>query len=329
MQRPHHLLLTPIAPRLPTWLSAPLALRLDTALQHSIPELLDEERRTVAHVADLLAAVATQPDPLDLALLDQLVRRLQARLRALACQAHPELRAVERLDRLLKSERAEIMDAPWAPRWLHAAEMRWLEKLNLDLDNYARWRQLMLDAVQDVPDARIEDVAAGAAGFFIWLAQHAGRQDLQLTASDYSADYVAQGQRAVAQLSRDALPLAVVQRDATQLADLAGQVDLVVCTQATHHMSHALVARLLHQSLLAASRGVLVIDLLRSGGSLLAAALASNLSTPAPPLMLDAMQSVRRGFLPAELALLAHLAGAQFVRAEAFDPAYVVLRAWR
>jgi ubiquinone/menaquinone biosynthesis C-methylase UbiE len=207
--------------------------------------------------------------------------------------------------------------------------MRWLDKLNRDLDNYARWQALVLEAVQDVPDARIEDIAAGAAGFLIWVAEHSPRRDLQLTSSDYAADYVTQGQQAVARMSTQALPIAVEQRDATQLAQRAGELDLVVCTQATHHMPHALVARLLHQSMRAASRGVLVVDVLRSSGSLIAAALGSNLSTPALPLMVDAMQSVRRGFLPAELALLAHVAGAQVVRAEAQGPAYVVLRAWR
>ena len=324
MPKHHHLVLTPIASRIAPHVSAPLAMRLDAALQSALPTLLEQERLTVAEVADLLDKVAQKPQPEDLQLLDQLVRHLQQRLRRLGTLHQPGLRAIELADRAFASERPEIMDAAWAPKWLHDAEIRWLDKLNRDLGNYARWQALMLEAVADVPDARIEDVAAGSAGFLLWVAKNSPRQDLHLTASDYSADYVALGQKAAAEQGVD---LTIVQRDATQMADLAGQVDLIVSTQATHHMEPGLIARLLHQGLRAATQGVLVIDVLRSLGGLFAASLATNLSTPAPPLMLDAMQSVRRGFLPAELALLAHLAGARQVQASAKGPAYAVLRA--
>ena len=205
--------------------------------------------------------------------------------------------------------------------------MRWLDKFNRDLGNYARWQALVLAAVADVPEARIEDVAAGAAGFLLWLAEHTDRRDLHLSASDYSTNYVAQGQRAAARAKPGAIPVAVLRRDATHLASIAGQVDLIVCTQATHHMPPALIARLVHQGLRAATHGVLLIDVLRSAGGMLAAGIGTNLSTPAPPLMIDAMQSIRRGFLPAEFALYGHLAGARYVRADAQGPAYAVLHA--
>lgn len=329
MSRHRHLVLTPVAARIQPALSAPLAVRLDAALAAALPSLLRAEHAAVAHIAQLLDAVAQQPGPADLRALELGLAGLKNRLRQRACAGKPGLRAIAWLDRALASERAEIMDAAWAPRWLHTAEMRWLDKLNRDLDNYQRWQDLVLAAVADVPDARIEDVAAGAAGFLLWLAEHSPRRDLHLTASDYSADYVALGQDAARRASPTALPLAVVQRDATQLAQLAGQVDLIVSTQATHHMSAGLVARLLHQGLRAAHHGVLLIDVLRSFGGLLAASVGTHLSTPAPPLVIDAMQSVRRGFLPTELALLAYVAGASEVRAEAHGPAYAVLRARR
>lgn len=325
----HSALMTPLAGRIAAQSTAPLALRLDAALQAALPTLLAQEPDAVERVADLLDTAAHAPDRADLPTLAKLLRRLQTQLRDLACANKPGLRAIELADRLLRSTRPEIMDAAWAPAWLHAAEMRWLDQFNLDLGNYARWQALLLDAVADLPDARIEDVAAGGAGFLLWVAQHSPRRDLRLTASDYSSDYVALGQRAVALSAPDGVPLAVVQRDATQLAQLAGQVDLIVCTQATHHMPSELIARLLHQGLRAATRGVLVIDVLRSAGAMLAASVGTNLSTPAPPLMIDAMQSVRRGFLPAEFALLAHLAGARHVHASAHGPAYAVVRAWR
>jgi SAM-dependent methyltransferase len=326
MPKHYHLVLTPIASRIAPHFSAPLAMRLDAALQAALPTLLEQERLTVAEVADVLDKVAQAPDVEDLKLLDLLVRHLQKRLRRLGTLHHAGLRAIELADRAFASERPEIMDAAWAPEWLHAAEIRWLDKFNRDLGNYARWQDLLLEAVADVPDARIEDVAAGSAGFLLWVAKHSPRKDLHLTASDYSADYVALGQKAAA-AQQDGQPLTVLQRDATQMAELAGQVDLIVSTQATHHMEPGLIARLLHQGLRAATHGVLVIDVLRSLGGLFAASVATNLSTPAPPLMLDAMQSVRRGFLPAELALLAHLAGARHVQATAKGPAYAVLRA--
>ncbi len=325
----HTALMTPLATQISAHWTAPLALRFDAALQAALPQLLADEPDAVAAIAALLDAAAVTPDAVDLPALDRKIRKLQKQLRARACAVQPSLRVVERLDALLASELPEIMDAAWAPPWLHAAEMRWLDKFNVDLGNYPRWQAMLLEAVADVPDARIEDVAAGAAGFLLWLAQHCPRTDLHLTASDYSADYVALGQKAVAAHGAGGLPLAVVQRDATQLAALAGQVDLIVCTQATHHMPPELVTRLLHQGLRAARHGVLIIDVLRSAGAMLAASVGTNLSTPAPPLMIDAMQSVRRGFLPAEFALLAHLAGAHDVRAYAQGPAYAVLRARR
>ena len=48
---------------------------------------------------------------------------------------------------------------------------------------------------------------------------------------------------------------------------------------------------------------------------------------PFPPFVHDAVLSVRRSYHPSELALLAHLAGAQHVQARLLAPAFCELHA--
>lgn len=317
MTRPHPLL-RPLAARVPLRATAPLALQLDAAMRAALPAWLTQQ---AAAVQAIQAALASGADP---AALDPQIRLLRDGLRQLGQAAQP---LAGRVDAAFRSEHAEIMDARWLPAWLHASEMASLDRFNLHLDAYAQWAPLVLQPVQGIAQARIEDVAAGSGGFLRWLARHAQRRDLALTSSDVIPHYVTEGERLHRQQGPQALPITFAVRDATQLALRRGEVDLLVCTQATHHMPPWLVTVLLHQALRAAPCGVVVIDVLRSVGVAGSALLATRISSPSPLLSLDAAQSARRGFLPSELALYAHLAGATHIEAAALAPAYATLHA--
>jgi len=314
--------LAPIARRVPLAAIAPLAIRLDRAQDAAVDAVIADHADVAAQIRRLLdRASADGGDPRSRGEIDALTRGMRKVLRR-----HGAAFA-RRVDAWVQSESREIMDLSLAPAWLHAAEMRWLDKLNRELGSYAAWADGVLEAVGGVPWARIEDVAAGSGGFVRWLARHSARRDLVLSCSDLSAAYVAAGEAIHAGAPAWALPVRFARRDATQLAALRGQVDLITCTQSTHHMGPGLVVQLIDQALRVAPRGIVVIDVLRSAGVAVGAAVVAHLSTPAPPLVWDAVQSARRGLLPAELTLYARLAGASRAKARAVAPAFVAVHA--
>lgn len=308
------------AHRMPARLTAPLALQLDAAMGEELPQLLRDHADAVQMVRRLLDRLLERDDANDRTQVEVLVRGMRQSLRERVAW-HP----AGPFDRAVRSDMREIMDMPWSPQWLHDAEMRWLDKLNIQLGSYARWRDLVLQTVANVPWARIEDVAAGSGGFVRWMARHSPRQDLHLSCSDYAPGYVAMGEKLAA--GQSGLPVRCHLRDATQLASLHGQVDLITCTQSTHHLPPGLIVQLIHQALAVAPCGVVLVDVLRSFGNVLGAWLATTLSTPALPLTLDGMQSARRGLLPSELKLYAELAGAAHSDTQAVGPAFAVLYA--
>ena len=132
--------------RMPPRLTAPMALQLDRAMAKALPAVLADHRDAVQMVHVLLQRLLQRDDQTERVQVDVLVRGIRQALRD-AVSWHP----AGPLDQLVRSDMREIMDMPWSPPWLHNAEMRWLDKLNIQMGSYARWMALVLQAVAQTP----------------------------------------------------------------------------------------------------------------------------------------------------------------------------------
>ncbi len=240
------------------------------------------------------------------------------------------IKAAAVVDGLVRSTRDELMDAEWIPAWVRRIEMTTLDRVNEQLGSYHSWQRALERLTHGASDVRAVDLAAGSGGFFRFLARSgfARARRWSLLATDIERSYVAQG---VAACARDGVEDVVrcEVRSAVELEDLRGRADLFVCTQALHHMPPGLVLRVIAGAIRVAPRGIVLIDLIR--GATLATLSAGVLAAVArvPFVVVDGVQSVRRAYLPGELALLARIAGATEVDARWDPPAHQIVYARR
>lgn len=230
-----------------------------------------------------------------------------------------------RLDGMLHSDAEEILDSPDldAPTREHA--MRLLHLANRRIGSYGMWEEVLDECLAGLDAAHVYDLAAGTGGFALHLAQsESSTRQLTLTSSDLDAGYVAEGAR---QAREAGLDVRFDVHDALLLSDLRG-VDLFVCTQAAHHFAAGRIVRMIHQATRAATRGLLIIDLLRGATAMLGTGALLSLVAPHHILVRDGLLSVRRAWLPGELDLLARIAGASHVEARAFGPAHCLMHAF-
>lgn len=308
-------------------LVAPCSVALDDARRAALDAFLWRERARVDLLRERISSATdtrtlhdgSRIDPVAQELLDHL-RRWSARTGALAL--------ARSIDGVVRSQRREIMDRPWIPRWVRRVEMRTLDRVNQRLGSYDQWARAIDRAVHGASGLLLVDLAAGSGGFFRHLARSglAQRRSWSLVATDIERAYVAQGVDACAREGLAEVVRCEV-RSAVDLEDLRGRVDLFVCTQALHHMPPGLVLRVIAAAIRAAPRGIVLIDLVR--GAALAAGTGAVLAAVArvPFVVADGVQSVRRAYLPAELVLLARLAGARSVEARWDPPAHQIVHA--
>ena len=304
-----------LAPHLPPTLTAPLALRLDAARAQRVAPLLAEHPEIRHLVRDALHTLQNQPD----SDAERTVERYAAAL-LLTLRRHDGQSWPVRLDRLVASDIGELMDRPWTSAQVKQREMQALDRLNRLMGSYTSWSRLVRGIVGDGP-AHVVDLAAGSGGFLRHVARHERPLHLRMTSTDLEPIYVQQGK----QLAQD-LPVQFAVQDALRLTGL-DDVDLFVCTQSTHHLAPGMLVRLIAEAVRVAKKGLLVVDLLRSGGNVAGALLATTLTQPYLPLVVDGMQSIRRAYLPSELRLLATLAGAKHIETRTISPAFAVLHA--
>jgi SAM-dependent methyltransferase len=320
-----------LARLLPPHTTAPLAIPLDDRRAARIEGLLEQNPDLVELVQSHLRRLDVAPD-LE---ADRVIARY-ARVLLLALRREsgddPLMAHAARLDSVVRTNRGELLDQPWIPVLIKRLEMTLLDRLNRDMGSYEAWAGELATALAGAHNPHVMDLAAGSGGFARHVARHppAGL-DVRWTVTDLEPKYVAQGRR----LDRKSkVPMAFDVRDALDLRDLrdtvdARRVDLFVCTQSTHHLDPGQMVRLFAQAIGAAERGILVVDLFRSALNVLGAAVVTTLTAPFLPLQLDGMQSVRRSYTPAELGLLARLAGARQVTMRTIAPAFTVLHATR
>jgi SAM-dependent methyltransferase len=303
---------------------AVLTRHLDEARARRMETLLADHAAEVREVTAACLALAREPRPpeAELQIIDQVAERLLGALRQGTATEGSWLRRLHDLDERVRSPKLEILDRDEVPEAFKRFNMRTLDWLNQSLGAHALWAHAVKQALGPRSTAHVYDLAAGMGGFMRYLAAHppAGYH-LRLTSSDVRPDYVDTG----AARQRDGQ----VQFEARDATDLRGlhDVDLFVCTQATHHLTPGQVVRTLAQAVTLAPLGILVIDVMRSLAVALAASMVTAVVLPFSVLILDGFQSVRRGYTPGELALFARLAGARHIEAHTWGAAYSFLHA--
>lgn len=327
-----------LARLLPPRSTAPLAAPLDDRRATRVEGLLEQNPYIVELVRSHLRQLEHTADPEAARVIARYARMLLKELRREPGD-DPLLTHAARLDAVVRSERGEIMDQPWTPAVIKRLEMTLLDRINRNLGSYDAWADEVTTALGDAPRPHVMDLAAGSGGFARHVARQPARPSehaspVRWTVTDREPSFVHQGRR-LGHKSR--VPLQFDVRDALDLRDLrphvgtddARRVDLFVCTQSTHHLDPGQLVRLFSQALGASERGILVVDLFRSALNVLGAAVVTTLTAPFLPVQLDGMQSVRRSYTPAELTLLARLAGAGRVDLRAISPAFTVMHASR
>ena len=291
----------------------PLGSRLDRQRREALPRLL------AANAIDVSRAASLAPNPVDDELAT-ITHHLLGRLRDSGGRG-------KYLDALVRSDREEFLDLNWVPGIIKRVGMRRLHQYNRLSGGYPLFRKAIVEALRGQRDAHVYDLAAGTGGLARWLAAHPPRgHQLRITSSDLEPSYLEIGRRTA---RRRGLELTFEARNACDLHEVK-DVDLFVCTQATHHLGPVLLVQVIAQAIRASPGGLLVIDALRAANITLAVALSSAAFAPwLPHFAHDAALSVRRSWTPTELALLATLAGASRVEVAMRDPGYCVLHARR
>ncbi len=304
---------------------APGALALDRVRARHVGTLTDERRVDFSRVERCLDLLAEREDITAATTVDEIARALLGELRDSSADGWAA-RAGSWIDRAVRTNRGEWMDLEGTPAWAKRLEMDSLDRLNRNMGQYAGWTIEVADVLADAPRARLCDLAAGSGGFYRCIAANPPRGPrLELRSTDMVSSYVELGRE---RARRDGLDVTFEVRNALQLQDLRGAVDLFTCTQATHHLPPGLVVRMIHAAIHVAPRGIVIVDVMRGAGFMLGAVLATGMTAPHFPVMVfDGVQSVRRGFTPAEFELLARLAGAGHIETHFRKPAHVVLRA--
>ncbi len=319
------------ARRLSPGLTAPFGLPLDAHRASRVQGLLEAHPFIVELVQTQLQRLLQGPEPEAQRLIACYARVLLGELRREPI-ADPLLALAARCDAVVRSERGELLDRAWIPALVKRLEMVLLDRVNRNLGSYDTWAGEVVESLAGLASAHVMDLAAGSGGFALHVAKHPpDGTALRWTVTDREPAYVRLGRQQGRKLG---VPIDFDVRDALDLRDLQalsgpGRVDLFICTQSTHHLTPGQLVRLFSQAMAAAEHGILVVDLFRSAVNVLGAALATTLTAPFLPLQLDGMQSIRRSYTPAELSLLARLAGASQVTARTVAPAFAVLHASR
>lgn len=288
---------------------------LDAQRAGAIDQVLVDQAHTVRRTRALLSERGNAAS----AGLEQHAQELLGKLRHSPLPR--SLRVASAIDHAFSSSAPELLDRACVPKRFKSLEIANLDGLNRTYGNYEHWARMVARLVPR--DARLHDLAAGNGGFYRHLATCPEAASWQLSSSDLDPDYVRAGKALAA---RAGVRVRFEQRDATALSPLAGQTELFTLTSAAHHLSPGVLMRLLRSAAESASCGVLLIDPLRSARVALIVALATTIHPLAWVNLPDAVQSVRRAYLPSELKLLARAAGLQ-VEAWFEPPLFVACRA--
>jgi len=158
-----------------------------------------------------------------------------------------------------------------------------------------------------VEPATVTDIGAGdgrvAASIAAWaLGQH---RAVRVVALDLSQRHLSRAKTHPVTTSN----LSLLQADATQLPFAPGTVDYYVSSLVLHHFTPEQAVALLRSAYQSARRGLVISDLTRGYLPLLGFRLAQPVLARSPITRYDGPVSIKRGYTPDELRLLAYEAG--------------------
>ena len=202
----------------------------------------------------------------------------------------------------------ERMDAPDLDRDEHRRALAGLARLNAVSRPLAGVTGVIRRAVDRLHrPVRVLDVACGGGDGLVSIGRWADRAGVavELCGCDVSPTALHEAH----ELADDAdVPAAWVRCDV--LAEpLPAGFDVVACNLFLHHLTDADAVMLLRKVRDAASRAVVVNDLVRGRANTIAVWLGSRLLTRSPVVHFDAPASVRAAYTPDELRGLAKAAG--------------------
>jgi hypothetical protein len=270
----------------------------------AVRDLIDEPRRSPRAAGEI----------------DTGAREILAAYRAIPARSLGAFDAFARIaDTAFRSERQEILDSSHVPPFVKHAAMLGLEFVNRCVGSYDLWRRALARRVDDLATPHLYELAAGTGGFSRWLA--AQNVPYRLTCSDLEAGYVVVG---ASLAERKRLPLKFEPRSVTELGHLKS-IDLFFTSQAVHHLTPGIVVTMMREAVRIASRGLLLVDLLRSPANAIGTVAGIATTLPLPVLLADGFQSVRRAYTLGELELLARFAGVAQIEAETLGPVHGVV----
>lgn len=319
----------------------PLARKLlhqDRLPEPAISLLLRQRRRAVAgellvREAGEIGRVATlweHDRPAGRDALAALAERLVAEHRAEVARRSrgPLSRVAAAVDRRMPTDTVELMDRADVAETTKVRIISDLERIQDLIGTYERLIDVARPYLPVGGRLSVLDVASGHGGLPVWLATHAERLGLQIdvTASDIEPAFLAHARDNAA-----AAGVTVQTRvlDALDMDVAPGAYDLVTCTAAIHHLGHGRVAVLLAEAARVARRGVVFLDGYRSPTQLGVAVAAFAATGSARASIHDCAVSVRKMYVPEELALIAACTPGvgRVGRAEWLPPGWVALHA--
>ncbi len=214
----------------------------------------------------------------------------------------------------------ELMDDPTLDPTEHARALDGLRRINAWTRNAAlAWRAIR-DVAQAQPDRplRVLDVATGSADIPIGLLRHAEAQriTLHIDACDVSPTAL---EVAAANCARSAATVHLFRHDVLE-DEILRPYDVVMCSQFLHHFNDDDVTEILVKMAAAATRRVVVVDLVRSRLNWLQVWFATRLLSRSQVVHFDGPQSIRAALTPGELQALAAPCGFRSLRLRSHWP---------
>jgi hypothetical protein len=281
---------------------------LSVAITHQRREKAEQlQREAVPQIEQLTPGILVR-DPRAIEAYDRLIEQLIGSLRAFEPKGMH--RWLGTADKLLYENREELLDNPNFSKEGRLRVLTTLDKFNENIGSYACWTQELSSLINRAQTTRegpvrVYDLAAGHAGFALYLKEHLGSA-VAVTATDLVDEYLDEGRPRAAQRGVD-VQFAI--QDATNLANIDDeQVDLFLCTQSLHHFSPGMVARIFGEAARKARVGVCFVDGERGVLPLMFIIPVMSAYGRAWPVVHDSVVSVRRMFTEQELWLLASLA---------------------
>jgi 2-polyprenyl-3-methyl-5-hydroxy-6-metoxy-1,4-benzoquinol methylase len=239
------------------------------------------------------------------------------------------------IERRLYRDAPEWLDDPTFPEEERTEALELLDVINQTLGVYDGTIAALMPLIEAAERAgrspvRVHDLASGHAGFAVLLKQVLGDRVI-VEASDIKPEYLEIGRARAEPLgvrvdfyTEDALAMDGVRERG---------VDVVMCTQALHHFTPGMVARMVGQAARSARVGALFVDGERSYLMIGLFVPTATLLSRSYALVHDGIVSLRRMYYKEELELLAALAPGvppdAHIEAGSMLPAHAYLRVTR